>query len=62
MGACFMKYYGIKLMAALCVMGSPGVGFLAGAAYGKWIGWLGFILAGLIGIMLHFIANKNRRA
>jgi hypothetical protein len=57
-----MKYYGIRIMAALFVMGSPGVGFLAGAAYGKWIGWLGFILTVLTGIALHAVANRNRQA
>jgi len=57
-----MKYYGIRIMAVLFFMGSPGVGLLASAEYGKWIGWITFILTALIGITLYSIADRNRRA
>ena len=53
-----MKYYTVRLLAALFVMGSFDVGFLAGAEYSKWIGWVVFIIIMLIGVKLHYVAEK----
>jgi hypothetical protein len=53
-----MKYYTVRLLAALFVMGSFGGGFLAGDEYGKWIGWVVFIIMMLIGVKLHYVAEK----
>jgi hypothetical protein len=53
-----MKYYSLRILAALFVMSSFGVGFLAGAEYGKWIGWACFIIMILTGVIVHFFAKK----
>jgi len=53
-----MKYYRVRILAALFVMGSFGLGFITGAEYGKWAGWAIFIIMMLIGIALHFTADK----
>jgi hypothetical protein len=42
-------------------MGSPEVGILVGLEYGKWVGLLCFVIALVIGIALHFQAQKNRQ-
>ena len=55
-----IKYYSIKILAALCVMGSFGTGFLVGAAYGFWLGLLSFAGLFIIGIALHGMANRIR--
>jgi hypothetical protein len=56
-----MKYYTIRILAALLFMGSIGVGFITGAEYGKLAGWLTFIVLGAIGIFLHILADKIQK-
>jgi len=56
-----MKYYGIRIFAALLVMGSPVVGILVGIEYGKRIGWICFFIALAIGIALHYQAQRIRQ-
>ena len=53
-----MKYYVVRISASLFFMGSFGGGFLAGAEYGKWIGWLTFIAMFATGIDLHNRAER----
>jgi hypothetical protein len=53
-----MKYYSVRILAALFVMSSFGVGFIAGAEYGIWIGLVFFIILMLTGIKLHYVAEK----
>ncbi|HJW85459.1 MAG TPA: hypothetical protein VJ440_02365 [Candidatus Brocadiaceae bacterium] len=55
-----MKYYSIKILAALFVMGSIGGGFIVGVQYGRWAGWTIFIVMIAVGIMLHKTAEINR--
>lgn len=55
-----MKYYGIRISAALFVMGSFGGGFIIGAQYGRWAGWTIFMIMIFVGIMLHTAAEKYR--
>jgi hypothetical protein len=55
-----MKYYSIKILAALFVMGSIGGGFVIGVQYGRWAGWTIFIVMIAVGIMLHKAAEINR--
>ena len=43
-------------------MGSFGVGFLAGAEYGKWMGWTIFIAMAAFGVFLHRAANKIEKS
>jgi hypothetical protein len=56
-----MKYYTIRILAAFLFMGSIGVGFITGAEYGKFVGWLTFILLAAIGLFLHFTADKTKK-
>ncbi len=53
-----MKYYLVRILAAFLFMGSFATGFLAGAEYGKWIGWTWFIILATAGIVVHFAADK----
>ncbi len=53
-----MKYYSIRILAALSFMGSFGGGLLVGAEYGKWVGWTTFAILVVLGIILHRIADK----
>ena len=53
-----MKYYSVRILAALLVMGSFEGGFLARVEYGTWIGWIVFIVMMLTGIKLHYVAEK----
>jgi hypothetical protein len=53
-----MNYYGVRILAAFLFMGSFAAGCLAGAEYGKWIGWTCFIILATAGIVLHFVADK----
>ena len=55
-----MKYWLIRLLAALFVMGSFGIGFLVGAKYGLWFGLVAFIVLIALGIYLHKTADKIR--
>ncbi len=57
-----LKYYGIRILAALFMMGSFGGGFLIGAQYGKWMGWMFFLIMIVFGIMLHKAAHKIDRS
>ena len=52
------KYYSVRVLAALSFMGSFGGGLLAGAEYGKWVGWTTFIILVGLGIILHRVADK----
>jgi len=54
------KYYGIRFLAGFLFLGSFGGGFLAGAEYGKWVGWITFIILAGMGLFLHKIADKIR--
>ncbi len=54
----FMKYYSVRILAALLVMGSFESGFLTRVEYGTWIGWVVFIMMMLAGIKLHYVAEK----
>lgn len=56
-----IKYYGVRLIAALFVMGSIGGGFFANAEYGKWIGWSIFVILMAVGILLHVFADKMKK-
>ena len=53
-----MKYYSIRILAALSFMGSFGGGLLVGAEYGKWFGWATFAILVALGIILHRVADK----
>jgi hypothetical protein len=55
-----MKYWSIRILGVLLFMGSFGGGFLAGATYGKLIGWVTFIVLASVGILLHARADKIR--
>jgi len=55
-----VKYYGIRILAALSFMGSFGSGLLVGAEYGKWVGWTTFAILVALGIILHRVADKIR--
>jgi hypothetical protein len=55
-----MKYWLIRLSAAFFVMGSFGIGFLLGAEYGLWVGFVAFIASMALGIYLHKTADKIR--
>ncbi len=57
-----MKYYGIRIFAALSFMGSFGGGLLIGAEYGRWFGWATFIILVALGIILHRVADKINEA
>jgi hypothetical protein len=56
-----MKYYTIRILAALSFMGSFGGGLLVGAEYGKWLGRTTFIILVASGIIFHRIADKIRK-
>lgn len=53
-----MKYYTIRILAALLFMGSIGVGFIIGAEYGKIAGWIALIVMAAIGIFFHIKADR----
>jgi hypothetical protein len=53
-----MKYYSIRILAALSFMGSFLGGLLVGAEYGKWVGWTTFAILVALGILLHRVADK----
>jgi len=57
-----IRYYTIRILAALLFMGSIGVGFIAGSEYGRFAGWLSFVLMAAIGIFFHFKADKIQKA
>jgi hypothetical protein len=54
-----MKYYFIRILAALFIMGSFGFGFIVGGAYGWWAGWGTFIILIAFGIILHIFADRQ---
>jgi hypothetical protein len=54
-----MKYYFLRILAALFVMSSFGLGFLAGGEYGRWVGWTSFVILAALGIILHLIADRK---
>ena len=56
-----MKYFAIRLLAAFLFMGSFGVGFIAGAEYGKLAGWLTFIAMVTSAILLHIKADQIQK-
>ncbi len=53
-----LKYYAARILSALVFMGSFDVGIITGAEYGKAAGWISFIAIAVIGIYLHFVANR----
>jgi hypothetical protein len=55
-----VKYYSIQILAAFLVLGSFKFGFLAYAKYGKWVGWITFIILVTSGFFLHKAADKFR--
>jgi hypothetical protein len=56
-----VKYYSIRILAAFLVLGSFRFGFLAYAEYGKWVGWITFIILVSSGIFLDKVAEKFRK-
>jgi len=54
-----MKYYFVRILAALSIMGSFGVGFLAGGEYGRLVGWTSFIILFALGLILHIVADRK---
>jgi hypothetical protein len=56
-----VKYYIIRLLAALLAMSSIGGGFLIGADHGMWAGFTTFIILLSLGIILHkAVDNKSQ--
>jgi hypothetical protein len=53
-----MKYYTFRILAAIFVMGSIGGGFLIGAQYGSFMGWMVFMIMAGVGIILHKTARR----
>jgi hypothetical protein len=53
-----IKYYSIRILAALSFMGSFGGELLIGAEYGKWVGWTTFTILVALGIILHRVADR----
>ena len=53
------KYYFIRILAALFIMGSFGIGFVIGSAYGSWAGLSTFFVLIAVGIFLHIIADHQ---
>ena len=53
-----MKYYSVRILAALLVMGSFEGGFLVRVEYGTWAGWAVFVAMMSSGIKLHYVAEK----
>ena len=56
-----VKYYTIQILAGFLVLGSFKFGFLAYAEYGKWVGWITFIILVSLGVFLHRVADKFRK-
>ena len=48
-------------MAGLFFMGSFGVGCLAGAEYGKWVGLSSFVVLAALGVFLHISADRIQK-
>jgi len=57
-----VKYFSVRILAAIFFMGSIGGGFLTAAEYGKWIGWLAFVALASVGIVLHVFADRIQKA
>lgn len=58
-GKPIMKYYFVRILAALFIMGSFGVGFLSGGEYGRLVGWTSFIILFALGLILHIAADRK---
>ncbi len=56
-----MKYWCIRLSASFSVLGSFGIGFLVGAAYGPYAGLGTFVGLMALGIYLHKAADTIRK-
>ena len=56
-----VKYYSIKILAAFLVLGSFKFGLLAYANFGKWVGWITFIVLVVSGYFLQKFAYKLRQ-
>jgi hypothetical protein len=52
------KYFVIRFLAGLLFMGSFGIGFLAGARYGLFVGLISFFVTASVGLILHYVADK----
>ena len=55
-----LKYYSIRFLASFLFYGSFAFGFLAGAAYGKWVGFGTFAILGASGIFLFRVVDRIR--
>jgi hypothetical protein len=53
-----IKYCGLRVLAGFFFMGSPSAGFLAGAEYGAWIGWVTFIALATLGVLLDIRSSR----
>ncbi len=53
------KHYGVGILAALFIMGSPAIGFLM-ATDGKWIGLISFVLSILTGIAMGILIFRRK--
>ncbi len=54
------KHFGVRILAALFVLGSPAIGFLMAMEYGKWIGLTSFILSILTGIAIGILIFRRK--
>jgi phosphoglycerol transferase MdoB-like AlkP superfamily enzyme len=56
-----VKFYTVRILAAFLFLGSFKFGFLAYAEYGRWIGWVTFIISVVSAVILFKVADKLRR-
>lgn len=56
-----MRYYTIRILAALFFMGLFGIGCIFGAEYGKFAGGMAFLILMATGIVLHIKAGKIQK-
>jgi hypothetical protein len=56
-----VKYYIVRILALLLLLSSFRFGLLAYAEYGKWIGWVTFIIFMVSAFILYIVAGKLRR-
>lgn len=52
-------YYFIRILAALLIMGSFGVDFIVGGAYGRRAGLSTFVVLFALGIFIHIIIDRQ---
>ena len=56
-----VKYYSIRILAGFLFLGSFKFGMLAYEEYGKWVGWITFIILVISGVFLDKVADKFRK-